>query len=286
MDCRSPLFERVPYQDVPRVATFGFPPLQNKACYSLFFSTSDDPGTPQDTNVSSDFCYDPAYRLIALQLFVYTQSFSPTPGEDSPDVDPPPTPSVDNDDDEEDSDEDNGNEDDHDDASAKLYMFVHAGTLERHCEKRKPGNEIPWDDWASEARLMRQPGDGSVWLFDCVSYRRCLVRATRPRDDTSLSIMLYDFPPPFASRHPNGFPADEHGPWQYVAEPGVINAEYLFSKPVVSGLSYRKVDTGFVEPALGNPERGEKCYHYLTPECVLGCMGQKFVYLQISCWHF
>lgn len=143
------------------------------------------------------------------------------------------------------------------------HLFVHNGTLESFCREGMQDVEIAWEEWASHARFMVKPGAESLWLGGNVSHTRILLPETRPLEDETqapeedeenwpAADMVYDFPPPAALRRAVHL-RENREPWEYILEPEVLEPGTFFKSKIVSGLPYRKVDTGFVDlPSLAD----------------------------------
>ena len=155
----------------------------------------------------------------------------------------------------EDLEEDSDEDDDHNAINALHQLYVHAGTLERFCQRDTHAThfEVTWAEWAAHVRLMPKFDYESIWTKGPVSHRRLLVPENLERRST-IPLALYDFPSPPALRRAASL-ENQRGPWQYILEPEVLDSPKLFRSPVVSGLPYRKVVTDFVK----RPEKAGEC---------------------------
>lgn len=242
-DCSQVLEGCVWYRDVPRVATFRFPPLvpgaehtQNRCCSSEYYGTAQL--APHSPLVS-----DPAFRIFGFQINVASYFFEQ---------------------------DDLGG----DQCLVRLLLFAHAASFLRFCHPDAPGAEIPWEQWAPYARLIvRQHVDPRLDDVDDELYmaahgRRICVPEGRP--DNLRSIVLYDFPPRRAFHHGATAGASvEPGPWEYVVEPNVIVRPTLLAGEVRSGLPFRRLNTGLVVPKNINAPPEEKYIYELMDDCVL-----------------
>lgn len=280
LDCTSMIPERTPFQEVPRIATFHLPKPRDEAYYTQLFVVTNPNGAIQDPSNDVPILHDPALRLLAFQLRVcglspwmvslLTQNTNNTNDSvtDQSSLATGVEGEEDDDGDEEEEEDEVYDDDDEeeDDEYMYMYLFVHVGTLESHANRGVPGGDVRWEDWASRARLMRARGDTSIWLYDCVSHRRCLLTDRKPdADGHGTPIKLYDFPPPSFFRAPGMIASHvdggDHGQWQHVVEQEVVKHVGIFPTEVVSGLPYRKIDTGY-------KTRGNGCY--IVSDCLVG----------------
>lgn len=251
-NCSRKIEGRVPYQDVPRVATFRFPQLAEGAGCRQICSTADEHGIPRFLCVHKPFVPDPALRLVAFQLELCNNVESS--GETL--------------DDSEDEDDDCScaSYDPYGEGIARLLLFVHAGTFARFCNPNSPGAEVPWEAWAPNARLMLKPSED--WLNKDKNHRRIFM----PEGPLGVPaiVMLYDFAPPYALRRAVLTGNEAIEPWEYVIDPTVLAHTELFKDTVSSGLPFRKVNTGYIDSFYWGAQDGRERHEYkMADDCVL-----------------
>lgn len=238
-DCKQRVCGRLPYQDLPRVATFKLPELSDKALYDNVYSVTEGSSAQYTPGMGRPFVLDPSYRLFALQLQIgRTQDLKQADA----------------------SDEDSTFDMDGCSYDVRLLLFVHATTIQRRCEGDTRNLLFEWEDWAHEARLIRNPGYHTDWFGGPLSYTRSFVPertlgnvngiidfAADPEEEYGgdMTYWLYEFAPSEVLRSAEAA-AGGNGPWVYFMEPDSLPKVPIFRTPTTatSGLPYRKLNTG------------------------------------------
>jgi hypothetical protein len=126
---------------------------------------------------------------------------------------------------------------------------------------------ISWDAWASEARFMEK--DVALVMNGALPskfsfHHRYLSCGWLGRGTANISYDLCEFPPPAAIYR--ALTMQRSGPWEYVTEPTIVNAEQ-FAYPVVSRLPFRSIA---LEDLFGGYMSVQ-----LTADCILAAGHQK-----------
>lgn len=248
-DCTQQVEGRIPYRDIPRLATFRLPRVKDTANYRKISAFSDPHGMPHHQHHPEPFVPDPALRIFAFQMELLVPShpwFWELPVNTNTTFDrnkanPGSLPL-----------EDGG--------WARLLLFVPASTFLRFCSQSPPGATLEWEQWSAYARLIHKPGK---WLHEPPSHRRVCVPEDRP--NAPHCVMLYDFAPPAALRRRE----TDTGPWEYVMSPSVLVNDLVFEGRVVSSLPYRKVNTGYFDPSRRLSSRDWQVEYRLTDDGML-----------------
>ena len=234
-DCTQEDLSRTTFDRRRRLATFYLPHLADRADYVQFFCVANTPSpgiTPHGVNPEA-FCPDPSLRVIAFQIGISADFYR---------------------------------------RPSYFYLFARAEAFLRHCASHEvEGVVVEWESWASQARLIRKPGDADIWLVDEVSHTRCLVmeRQQSSDEDAPMAIMIYDFAPMPVLRYDSATRA-RRGKWEYFMEPTARKDQTMWRDGVVrTNLPFRKVNTGFVAHPIDVPDDTKE--HALTGNFYLTC---------------